>query len=159
MIDELYDKMLKEGITCKLYSAYDVDDISMNTFLSMKDTTSFITDDNQSIYKYNKDWIIIKNDKDTYSLIYLHKVKWIMKSKSIITGKYSIFIAKQLLQVLQHTRVAWQLGKTSIFKFTFKANTIMGKVSKETRREQRYNANLHNLFVKAQEEIANEQYG
>ena len=34
----------------------------------------------------------------------------------------------------------------------------MGKVSKETRREQRYNANLHNLFVKAQEEIANEQY-
>ena len=40
-------------------------------------------------------------------------------------------------------------------KLTFKANTIMGKVSKETRREQRYNANLHNLFVKAQEEIAN----
>lgn len=35
----------------------------------------------------------------------------------------------------------------------------MRKVSKETRREQRYNANLHNLFVKAQEEIANEQYG
>ena len=35
----------------------------------------------------------------------------------------------------------------------------MGKVAKETRREQRYNANLHNLFVKAQEEIANEQYG
>ena len=33
----------------------------------------------------------------------------------------------------------------------------MGKVSKETRREQRYNANLHNLFVKAQKEInANE---
>ena len=28
----------------------------------------------------------------------------------------------------------------------------MGKVSKETRREQRYNANLHNLFVKAQAE-------
>ena len=35
----------------------------------------------------------------------------------------------------------------------------MGKVSKETRREQRYNANMHNLFVKAQEEIANKQYG
>ena len=51
------------------------------------------------------------------------------------------------------------LEKTSNFKFTFKTNTIMGKVSKETRREQRYNANLHNLFVKAQEEIANEQYG
>lgn len=51
----------------------------------------------------------------------------------------------------------WQLGKTGNFKFTFKANTIMGKVSKETRREQRYNANLHKLFVKAQEEInANE---
>ena len=33
----------------------------------------------------------------------------------------------------------------------------MGKVSKETRREQRYNANLHNLFVKAQEEIANRE--
>lgn len=32
----------------------------------------------------------------------------------------------------------------------------MEKVSKETRREQRYNANLHNLFIKAQEEIANE---
>ena len=32
----------------------------------------------------------------------------------------------------------------------------MGKVSKETRREQRYYANLHNLFVKAQKEIANE---
>ena len=32
----------------------------------------------------------------------------------------------------------------------------MGKVLKETRREQHYNANLHNLFVKAQEEIANE---
>ena len=93
MIDKLYNKMLKEGITCKLYSAYDVDDISMNTFLSMKDTTSFITDDNQSVYKYNKDWIIIKNDKDTYSFIYLHKVKWIMKSKSIITGEYSIFIS------------------------------------------------------------------
>ena len=45
--------------------------------------------------------------------------------------------------------------KNSSKKFTFKANTIMGKVSKETRREQRYNANLHNLFVKAQEEIAN----
>ena len=29
----------------------------------------------------------------------------------------------------------------------------MGKVSKETRREQRYNANLHNIFVKAQKEI------
>ena len=40
-------------------------------------------------------------------------------------------------------------------KLTFKANTIMGKVSKETKREQRYNANLHNIFVKAQEEIAN----
>ena len=35
----------------------------------------------------------------------------------------------------------------------------MKKVSKETKREQRYNANLHNLFVKAQEEIANEQHG
>ena len=35
----------------------------------------------------------------------------------------------------------------------------MGKVSKETKREQRYNANLHNIFVKAQEEIANKQYG
>lgn len=45
MIDELHDKMLREGITCKLYSAYDVDDISMNTFLSMKDATSFITDE------------------------------------------------------------------------------------------------------------------
>ena len=34
---------------------------------------------------------------------------------------------------------------------------IMKKVSKETKREQRYNANLHNLFVKAQKEInANE---
>ena len=36
----------------------------------------------------------------------------------------------------------------------------MKKVSKETKREQRYNANLHNIFVKAQKEInANEQYG
>ena len=36
----------------------------------------------------------------------------------------------------------------------------MKKVSKETKREQRYNASLHNLFVKAQKEInANEQYG
>ena len=34
----------------------------------------------------------------------------------------------------------------------------MKKASKETKREQRYNANLHNIFVKAQEEIANEQY-
>lgn len=58
--------------------------------------------------------------------------------------------------VVNNNRICWQLGKTSIFKFTFKTNTIMGKVSKETRREQRYNANLHNLFVKAQEEIANE---
>ena len=54
----------------------------------------------------------------------------------------------------------WQSGKTGIIKsnsskLTFKENMIMGKVSKETRREQRYNANLHNLFVKAQEEIAN----
>lgn len=33
----------------------------------------------------------------------------------------------------------------------------MGKVSKETKREQRYNASLHKLFVKAQKEInANE---
>ena len=32
----------------------------------------------------------------------------------------------------------------------------MEKVSKETKREQRYNANLHNIFVKAQEEIVNE---
>ena len=51
------------------------------------------------------------------------------------------------------------LEQTSNFKFTFKANTIMKKVSKETKREQRYNANLHNIFVKAQEEIANKQYG
>ena len=35
----------------------------------------------------------------------------------------------------------------------------MKKVSKETKREQRYNANLHNIFVKAQREITNEQYG
>ena len=36
----------------------------------------------------------------------------------------------------------------------------MKKTSKETKREQRYNANLHNIFVKAQKEInANEQYG
>ena len=36
----------------------------------------------------------------------------------------------------------------------------MEKVSKETRREHRYNANLHNIFVKIQKEInANEQYG
>lgn len=33
----------------------------------------------------------------------------------------------------------------------------MGKVSKETRREQRYNANLHKIFLEAQKEInANE---
>ena len=33
----------------------------------------------------------------------------------------------------------------------------MKKVLKETKREQRYNANLHNIFVKAQKEInANE---
>lgn len=50
----------------------------------------------------------------------------------------------------------YNLVMANNFKFTFKANTIIGKVSKETRREQRYNANLHNLFVKAQEEIANE---
>ena len=41
----------------------------------------------------------------------------------------------------------------------------MKKASKETKREQRYNASLHNIFVKAQKEInakeinANEQYG
>ena len=36
----------------------------------------------------------------------------------------------------------------------------MKKVSKETKREQRYNANLHKIFLKAQKEInANEQYG
>lgn len=93
MIDELYDKMLREGITCKLYSAYDVDDISMNTFLSMKNATSFITDNNQSVHKYNKDWVIIKNNKSVCSFIYLHKVKRIIKSRSIITGKYHIFIA------------------------------------------------------------------
>ena len=29
----------------------------------------------------------------------------------------------------------------------------MKKVSKETRREQRYNANLHSIFVKVQKEI------
>ena len=39
-------------------------------------------------------------------------------------------------------------------KTTFTAPN--GEVSKDTRREQRYNANLHNLFVKAQEEIVNE---
>ena len=34
---------------------------------------------------------------------------------------------------------------------------IMKKVSKETKKEQRYNANLHKIFVKAQKEInANE---
>ena len=34
---------------------------------------------------------------------------------------------------------------------------IMKKASKETRREQRYNANLHKLFLEAQKEInANE---
>ena len=33
----------------------------------------------------------------------------------------------------------------------------MKKVSKETKREQRYNANLHQIFLKAQKEInANE---
>ena len=36
----------------------------------------------------------------------------------------------------------------------------MKKVSKETKKEQLYNANLHNIFVKAQKEInTNEQYG
>ena len=29
----------------------------------------------------------------------------------------------------------------------------MKKVSKETKREQRYNANLHKIFLKAQKEI------
>ena len=29
----------------------------------------------------------------------------------------------------------------------------MKKASKETKREQRYNASLHNIFVKAQKEI------
>ena len=33
----------------------------------------------------------------------------------------------------------------------------MRKVSKETKKEQRYNANLHNIFVKAQKEIAKAQ--
>ena len=36
----------------------------------------------------------------------------------------------------------------------------MKKVSKETKREKRYNARLNNIFVKAQKDInANEQYG
>lgn len=34
----------------------------------------------------------------------------------------------------------------------------MNKI-KETKREHRYNANLHNLFIKAQEQNVNEQYG
>ena len=41
-------------------------------------------------------------------------------------------------------------------KTTITTASTMKKVSKETRREQRYNTNLHNLFVKAQKEIANE---
>ena len=54
----------------------------------------------------------------------------------------------------RHCQISEKTIKNSS-KLIFKANTIMRKVSKETRREQRYNANLHNLFVKAQEEIAN----
>lgn len=34
----------------------------------------------------------------------------------------------------------------------------MKKVSKETKKEQRYNANLHNIFVKAQKEEENPDY-
>ena len=55
----------------------------------------------------------------------------------------------------------WELynGSVSVkqnkVKYELLTITIMGKVSKETKREQRYNANLHNIFVKAQEEIAN----
>ena len=45
--------------------------------------------------------------------------------------------------------------KQNKVKYELLTITIMGKVSKETKREQRYNANLHNIFVKAQEEIAN----
>ena len=47
------------------------------------------------------------------------------------------------------------MHKQNKVKYELLTITIMGKVSKETKREQRYNANLHNLFVKAQEEIAN----
>ena len=47
------------------------------------------------------------------------------------------------------------MHKQNKVKYELLTITIMGKVSKETKREQRYNANLHNIFVKAQEEIAN----
>ena len=51
-------------------------------------------------------------------------------------------------------------GSFLILTIKLLGELIMKKVSKETKREQRYNANLHNIFVKAQKEInANEQYG
>ena len=47
--------------------------------------------------------------------------------------------------------------KHKILTIKLLGELIMKKISKETKREQRYNANLHNIFVKAQKEInANE---
>ena len=58
-----------------------------------------------------------------------------------------------------HCRVKYSISfrrKTQNNKIiNLKTNTIMEKVSKETKREHRYNANLHNIFVKAQKEIVN----
>ena len=56
------------------------------------------------------------------------------------------------INIVNNFRLNKKTIKNSL-KSTFKTNTIMKKVSKETRREQRYNANLHNIFVKAQREI------
>lgn len=56
------------------------------------------------------------------------------------------------IKIINNFRLNEKIIKNSL-KSTFKINTTMKKVSKETRREQRYNANLHNIFVKAQREI------
>lgn len=93
-IDEFFDKVVNEGSHYDLFSAFNVDDISMRTFTNMKEEELFYIG-NKSVYKFDKDWIIITNIKtNTYSFIFLHKRRYMIKSKDIVTGKYSIFIGK-----------------------------------------------------------------
>ena len=112
-------------------------------------------------YRYGKDYVFCSEYKvDNYFVYPLNK-----------EGNPMCTISRtNIISITKDNKTTWkkvtawkdryyQISEKTIknsSKFTFKANTIMGKVSKETRREQRYNANLHNLFVKAQEEIANE---
>ena len=93
-IEAFFDKIIREGYSYALYSAYDCDEVSIDTFSNMKINEVFTIDNHLQVEKVNKDWVIILDIKENkYSFIFLQKRKWILKGRNITTNRYTIFIA------------------------------------------------------------------